>query len=593
MRWRNIVAMVVGLAALLAESSACGLDPRRTGPVAARIRQPVALALVDNGKSLLVANRRSGTISLIDLHAPKPAVREWKIGRGLNDLAALPDGRHLLAVDEEDDELILLRYHDGSVQSVAHLPVSADPVRVAVLPDNSSCVVAARWSRKLTFVEIRRANEEKPALEISHTLDFPFSPQETIALPDGSAVIVADAFGGHIALVDTQTYSLKSLRSLPAHNIRGLALAPGGQTLAVAHQVLNPLATTSFDDIHWGSLMSNELRLLKVSAFFEPGAVSDPLAGNRLIDLGDVGQGAGDPGAIFFDSQGAFVIALSGVGEVAIGSSPEQALRRVTVGARPTAIALSADGSKAYVADTLDDTISVIDTRAAKRVNRIALGPRPELGSAERGERLFYDARMSHHGWLSCHSCHTDGHTNGRLADTLGDESYGTPKLVPTLLGVSATTPWGWLGNFDGLGDQVRQSITTTIHGPNPTGGQVGDIVAFLHTLEPPPRSRARTEAEAEAVERGSKVFRARGCARCHVPQPYTSQGPYDVGLADEAGHRKFNPPSLRGASRRERFLHDGRAQSLHEVLRDQGHPKGTELRADEIDDVIAFLKSI
>ena len=43
---------------------------------------------------------------------------------------------------------------------------------------------------------------------------------------------------------------------LPAHNIRGLAFAPDGQTLVVAHQVLNRTAQTSFDDVHWGLLDS-------------------------------------------------------------------------------------------------------------------------------------------------------------------------------------------------------------------------------------------------------------------------------------------------------------------------------------------------
>ena len=40
---------------------------------------------------------------------------------------------------------------------------------------------------------------------------------------------------------------------------------------------------------------------------------------------------------------------------------------------------------------------------------------------------------------MSCHSCHTDGHTSGRLADTLGDDTFGTPKRVLSLLGLGAS----------------------------------------------------------------------------------------------------------------------------------------------------------
>ena len=95
------------------------------------------------------------------------------------------------------------------------------------------------------------------------------------------------------------------------------------------------------------------------------------------------------------------------------------------VGRRPTAVLPSPDGRWAYVADGLDDTVSVVEiaTRPAS-ATIAALGPRPELTAVDRGERLFSSARLSHDGWMSCQSCHTDGHSNGLLSDTLGDGSY-------------------------------------------------------------------------------------------------------------------------------------------------------------------------
>ena len=81
---------------------------------------------------------------------------------------------------------------------------------------------------------------------------------------------------------------------------------------------------------------------------------------------------------------------------------------------------------------------------------------------------------------MSCHSCHTDGHTNSLLSDTLGDGSYGAPKRVPSLLGVAATGPWTWTGSIPRLEDQVRKSIVTTMHGAKPTDQQVADLTAYL-----------------------------------------------------------------------------------------------------------------
>ena len=87
---------------------------------------------------------------------------------------------------------------------------------------------------------------------------------------------------------------------------------------------------------------------------------------------------------------------------------------------------------------------------------------------------------------MSCQSCHTDGHTNSLLSDTLGDGSYGAPKRVPSLLGVAATGPWTWTGSIPRLEDQIRKSIVTTMHGTKPTDEQVADLAAYLSSLAPP-----------------------------------------------------------------------------------------------------------
>ncbi len=184
--------------------------------------------------------------------------------------------------------------------------------------------------------------------------------------------------------------AIESVRSLPAHNIRGLAFAPDGRTLVIAHQVLNRLAQTSFDDVHWGQLIRNHLRVVRTDALLKPGSDAALLDGGRLFDLGDVGYAAGDPAGLAFDVRGNLIVALAGVDEVAITASPDQGPRRIVVGRRPTAVAPSPDGKVVYVADTLDDTISVVDIGTGQRLATISLGPRPEPTAVDRGERLFH-----------------------------------------------------------------------------------------------------------------------------------------------------------------------------------------------------------
>jgi cytochrome c peroxidase len=207
---------------------------------------------------------------------------------------------------------------------------------------------------------------------------------------------------------------------------------------------------------------------------------------------------------------------------------------------------------------------------------------------------LFHDARLSLDGWMSCHSCHTDGHSNGQLGDTLGDGSYGAPKRVPSLRGVHATGPWSWTGEIGRLEDQVRKSVERTMRGPKPTDEQIEALTAYLGSL-PPPRAIDRPSAAGvkDAVDRGRKFFHSEGCANCHTPPTYTSSGRYDVGLADEVGNRKFNPPSLRGVGHREPLLHDGRATTLEEVFLRHRHPRETELTPEEIADLAAFLGTL
>ena len=153
----------------------------------------------------------------------------------------------------------------------------------------------------------------------------------------GARLIVADAFGGRLAVIDPKQGTLKSIRSLPAHNIRGLAEAPDGRTLVVAHQVLHRLARTSFEDVHWGSLLNNALRVVLLDQLLASDPGADLLRGSRQLDLGDPGNGAGDPAAARLRRDGHLVVVLAGVDAIRIGTDPARLPVRTGVGRRPTA----------------------------------------------------------------------------------------------------------------------------------------------------------------------------------------------------------------------------------------------------------------
>jgi YVTN family beta-propeller protein len=580
-----------GLIAIACFPLVSGPRASASDALAPRFREPVAIVWADQGKTVLVANRRSGSVSVIDAQARR-VIAEFDVGRSLGDLRAVPASPLWLATDMAADQVVLFERRDTLIQVRQRLDVGGQPSRIAVASDGRSCVVASRWARSLTFVDLKAGDaHEKSPLSVLTAIDMPFCPGELAFFPDGRRLVVADAFGGKLAVVDCGRRSLESVRELPAHNIRGLAFSPDGRTLVLAHQFLNRLAHTRFDDVHWGDVIRNHLRVLRTDALTTPGGDQSLFRGARHFDLGDVGYAAGDPAGLAFDSRDGLVVALAGMNEIAITAIAEQGPRRVVVGRHPTCVAPSPDGSLVFVADSLDDTISVVSLATGQKLATISLGPRPELSAIDRGERLFFDAKLSHDGWMSCHSCHTDGHTNNLSSDTLSDGSFGAAKRVPSLLGVGATPPWTWTGTVDRLEDQVRKSITITMQGTKPTDEQVADLTAYLKALTIP-KLRGKTGDRA-SIDRGRAVFQDRKCADCHAPPEFTTPERFDVGLTDEVGNRRFNPPSLRAVSRRETLLHDGRARSLAEVFEKERHPRGLVLSAPEIVDLVRFLESL
>lgn len=550
------------------------------------LRYPVALALTADGRWLFTANQRSGSISALALASGK-LVSEWEVGRQLADLALTADGRHLLAVDEKANELIVLGRQEAALTVRCRVPVPPGPSSVTT--DGTTGFVASPWQRQLTVLDLAplTRNAGPPRVLGRHTL--PFAPRVLRGLPGTGKLVLADAFGGRLALFDSGRGQVESVRLLPAHNIRGLALSPDGQHLLVTHQVLHRLGETTRDNVHWGNVITNNLRVLALTNVLDPKA--ELLHGARLHQLGEAGRGSGDPAGVVATAGGTLVVALAGVGEIALGPDRLGNWDRIKVGRRPMALAASPDGRRVYVANTFDDSISVLDVQARSVLAHISLGPRPLLSARARGEHLFYDARLAHDGWMSCHSCHTDGHSNGLLSDTLGDGSFGAAKRVPSLLGVRDTAPYAWNGGVSDLATQVRKSVATTMHGPPLSEGQVRDLVEYLGTLASAP-VRAELPDE-QRVRRGRDVFAKQGCAVCHAPPTYTSGKTYDVGLRDELGNRQFNPPSLRGVGQAQSFFHDGRAASLEDVFTRHGHQLKGALPGEELQDLLAFLRTL
>ena len=130
--------------------------------------------------------------------------------------------------------------------------------------------------------------------------------------------------------------------------------------------------------------------------------------------------------------------------------------RRIRLEGRPVDVQFIGP-HQVLVANYLADSLQVVDLSVNRVTHTISLGGSSEPSLVRRGEMVFYDADRSLHSWFSCHTCHTDGHTSGQVFDTRNDQSYGTPKLIPSLRGVAETGPWTWHVWQTDLKDAMRR----------------------------------------------------------------------------------------------------------------------------------------
>lgn len=544
------------------------------------LRIPLALELLENRDTLIVGCK-DGTLLAIDTKLGR--IRQTlETGGSITDLEKLSD-TEFLATDFESGELLRFRVQHGRSELAETAQVGGFPISLSIDPWKKRAYLVDKWHQRVVSLQLQ------PNIQIQSTRELPFIPREQLLLNNGAQLLVADAQAGSLALLATETLELQSIRQLPAHNIRGLALNPDGDQVFISHQRLNPLARTTFDDIHWGMTMNNLVRGIPVSAVLNPNA--NLVVESSIWNLGTVGNGAGDPDDLTFLQSGEAVVTIGGTGQIFWGEFGDSSARRIPTGARPTALAVDEFAERVYVSNSLDDQISVLDFDRKRVVGTISLKRKDLMISAvDRGQQLFFNARLSHDGWMSCHSCHTNGHTNDQVADTFGDRSFGTAKRVPSLLGRAQTGPFGWLGNKPTLAAQIEATLESTMHhhGEKFSPQEVEDLVAFLESLPSPPQLE-----KTSAAKRGRALFLELNCAKCHSGDTFTSIDAFEVGVRDEDGNTEFNPPSLLGVRYQNSFFHDGRFPSLESVFEIGKHQLDRNLSPTQLQDLTEYLRSL
>lgn len=232
------------------------------------------------------------------------------------------------------------------------------------------------------------------------------------------------------------------------------------------------------------------------------------------------------------------------------------------------------------------------------------------------GKTLFFDARLSRDGKMSCATCHSPDNrwSDGRIRP-LGSDNIQNARRTPTVLNSAWLTSLMWDGRAGSLEAQAVLPITTphemnfdipalierltAIKGYRTLFTQAfGDetinqkrvtqaLASFQRTLvsQTAPFDRwvaGDEKAISESAKRGFALFGGKAnCAACHSSWRFTDDSFHDIGLRTEDIGRgakvppqvtlmqyAFKTPSLRDLPINGPYMHDGSMLSLEEVIR-------------------------
>ncbi len=258
------------------------------------------------------------------------------------------------------------------------------------------------------------------------------------------------------------------------------------------------------------------------------------------------------------------------------------------------------------------------------------------------GKRLFSDPILSKNSTVSCATCH--------ILDDGGDDNMKFSSGINGQKGNrNAPTVYNAIFNFrqfwDGRAKDLKEQAKGPIENPVEMGHTLDAVVKVLKKEEQYKKQFAKiykdgitidniTDAIAEfekalttpnsrfdlylkgdehaittQEKRGYSLFVSKGCIICHngvniggnmynkfgifEESNDSDLGRYDVTKEDEDKY-VFKVPSLRNIDKTSPYMHNGDIKTLrHAVLYMTKYQLGREMKSDEIDDIVSFLKTL
>jgi DNA-binding beta-propeller fold protein YncE len=614
-----------------------------------RAGSTVALADVGGKTLAYVADEDDQAVHVVDVDA-KQDVGSTPLGGRPAQLVFLADGRLVVTLRDHAMIVVLEPPADPAQKIEARCAVGADaePVGLAVSPDDAQVFVTSAWGRSLASYDAKA-----PSMRQNWDIALPREPRGVIVSDDGTKAFVAQAVGGQVSVVDltmqrvvpTETHptddNVKAAAKagtlgVPEPTFRfttfagkgsscqGFALAktsdPGGRVLLP--QALVDPGDPSENTPGYGNPANDQTEVADV-------AVLDESRGDLLMPSLQVAQsrlarsirsdGTHDheecllPRSAAYDPKTkSLLVGCYGIDDViaydALAASPVRAIkRRWDVAAGPSGIAVDARGERAVVWAQFERVVNVIplggpelvdDTGPDKppAVGRIALKDpaHPLPTSIALGRVLFHmvgDERISHDG-RACASCHPDGRD-----DSLTWATPNGPRRSIMLAGrVNDTAPFSWSGTEHTLQEHMGITFSRLKGNGGLRSMELDALAEYVQTMAVPPT--VPSAAPKERIARGDAIFHsaAAGCSGCHAGAVATDNLHHDVQsktASDKSG--AFNTPSLRFVGGGGPYFHDGRYKTLQQLLTDADRKMGhtAQLSPDDLQSLEAYLRTL
>lgn len=549
---------------------------------------PRGMALSPQGDRLFVTNSWDDTLSVIDTRA-LAVVATWSVGAEPSGVVEDDAGKRLFVADRVSNDIAVLDAATGAEQ--ARLLAGRGASYLTLSPDGAHVYATHIYPN---------TNARRTGLE-NRT-----PPESEITVIDAVRAVVVDR--------------------IPLHSIAGvfhLALSADGRLGAVAEY--HPKNMIPLAGLEHGGYLDYSLNL------FGPD-VGQPVE----VPLDELDRYASQPFGVVIAPDKSHIWVTAGGSECVLAIDVPKLLRflhtrprpasgsfagdlsasgnyvvaRIPVGRNPRGLALSRDGRRLFVANRLDDTISVIDTRTERVTTTIFLAGPKTVSVLRRGEQTFYTARYSFQGQIGCSSCHIDSTFDG-LTWQLEPSGFGRDIVDNKLLeDIKDIGPYKWNGANPNIptecGPRTEKYFWRSETYDDLT---LADLVLYIRSLPARPnRWRPPDGALTPAQERGKALFErttdrfgkpiplANRCSYCHSGPQGTGRKLFDVGTrkpSDNSGI--FKTPQLTNIEMTAPYLHDGSARTLEEIWTiynpEDKHGRTNDLAKDELNDLIEYLR--